>query len=44
MHEGRRPFVHLFSSERRAEPARALIRAAFRELVESDAGTLRKEV
>lgn len=27
-----------------AELARALIRAAFRELVESDAGTLRKEV
>lgn len=44
MHEGRRPFVHLFSSERRAEPARALIRVAFRGLVESDAGTLRKEV
>jgi len=45
MHEGRRPFVHLFSFHlKAAEPARALIRVAFRGLVESDAGTLRKEV
>lgn len=42
MHEGRRPSCISFESG--PNPARALIRVAFRGLVESDAGTLRKEV